>query len=228
MAGSLILGLLDDQLICSIHDGTIVQPRELNCRHSFCQRCLVNLVERSGEERLRCPTCRRVTVLPDEGVAGLETPQDITDLLRARNGIMDEPAPKPNILQPPQELQLRLVMFLLDQNNEFSTTDLGGFPQHLHKLLSRGTSPLLQLLLLLTHTIRRIPMKMFSVTPSIDHAFNPCLFSHHLCRRMFPYFVEWVEEMRCIINCQMMTCLTNALKHGTLRSTGIIQARYTS
>lgn len=94
MAGGLILGLLDDQLICSLHEGTIEEPKELACRHSFCRRCLESLAEKTGGSQIRCPCCRRVTqLLETEGVAALPTAQDIQDLLVARNGLMREPEP---------------------------------------------------------------------------------------------------------------------------------------
>lgn len=93
MAGNLILGLLDDQLICSLHGGTIEEPTELACKHSFCRRCLERLVEKDGGSQIRCPCCRSVTKLVEEGVTALPTAQDIQDLLRARNGLLRDPEP---------------------------------------------------------------------------------------------------------------------------------------
>lgn len=40
-------------------------PRVLNCLHSYCHKCLCDVVATSGEMRsILCPTCRKVTELP--------------------------------------------------------------------------------------------------------------------------------------------------------------------
>ena len=95
MAGSLILDLLDDQLVCSIHQDMIENPRELPCRHTFCRGCIERITERhNGQARVQCPSCRKHTILPFEGVAALPVPQDIQRLLNTRNGLLRDSNPR--------------------------------------------------------------------------------------------------------------------------------------
>lgn len=68
---------LEDQLTCAVCLDTYKEPKLLHCFHVYCKDCLQRLVIRAPEQpgqglSLRCPTCRRPTLLPqDMGVAGL-------------------------------------------------------------------------------------------------------------------------------------------------------------
>ena len=60
---------LEDELACPVCLETLSRPRVLACQHTFCERCLLRLA--GVAERVLCPTCRRATPLPPEGVKSL-------------------------------------------------------------------------------------------------------------------------------------------------------------
>ena len=62
---------LEKQLNCLICLNTYTDPKLLQCNHVFCRDCLVGLAHRNPQG-LPCPTCRQVTPIPPEGVAGLQ------------------------------------------------------------------------------------------------------------------------------------------------------------
>ena len=64
---------LADQLECSICLDSFTDPKLLQCFHVFCKDCLEPLVLRNQHGlSLRCPNCRRSTLLPANGVSGLQ------------------------------------------------------------------------------------------------------------------------------------------------------------
>ena len=66
---------VEDNLKCSICQVTYTDPKLLQCNHPFCQECLVKLVDSQqelGQLLLTCPTCRQLTPVPANGVAGLK------------------------------------------------------------------------------------------------------------------------------------------------------------
>uniref|UniRef100_A0A8D2PZH9 E3 ubiquitin-protein ligase RNF182 n=1 Tax=Varanus komodoensis TaxID=61221 RepID=A0A8D2PZH9_VARKO len=72
--------------ICYEHfDGRTRQPKLLSCRHRVCARCLRRMAE-EGESpgRLRCPFCRRETVVPEREVARLPEDGRVLALLSCR------------------------------------------------------------------------------------------------------------------------------------------------
>ena len=75
---------LEEQLNCSICLDTYTDPKLLQCSHVFCQQCLVPLV-REDQLSLSCPTCRKVTPIPDKGVEGLDPAFHINNLLEIYN-----------------------------------------------------------------------------------------------------------------------------------------------
>ena len=79
---------LEEQLNCSICLDTYTDPKLLQCFHVYCQQCLVPLAaqDQQGQLSLTCPTCRRVTPLPDRGVAGLQSAFHINHLLKILEG----------------------------------------------------------------------------------------------------------------------------------------------
>lgn len=74
---------LEEQVCCSVCLDTYTNPKQLQCHHVFCQKCMVPLVDRDdqGQLVLPCPTCRQVTPIPDRGVAGLPPAFHISNLL---------------------------------------------------------------------------------------------------------------------------------------------------
>ena len=57
---------LEDQLTCAICLDAFKDPKLLQCFHVYCKDCLQKLVvtDQQGQITLRCPTCRRSTLLP--------------------------------------------------------------------------------------------------------------------------------------------------------------------
>ena len=57
---------LEDQLTCAICLEAFKDPKLLQCFHVNCKECLDRLVvtDQQGQASVRCPTCRRATVLP--------------------------------------------------------------------------------------------------------------------------------------------------------------------
>ncbi len=80
---------LEEQLNCSICLDTYVNPKLLQCFHVYCQQCLVKLVhrDRQGHLTLTCPTCRQVTPVPADGVAGLPSTFHINHLFEIQESV---------------------------------------------------------------------------------------------------------------------------------------------
>ena len=94
MAGKVIKELekqVEEQLNCSICLDTYTDPKLLQCFHVYCKQCLVPLVvrDKQGTLGLTCPTCRQVTLIPDRGVAGLQSvaPFQINRLLEIQDSV---------------------------------------------------------------------------------------------------------------------------------------------
>ena len=87
---------LEEQLNCSICLDIFTDPKLLQCFHVYCRQCLVPLVDRDqqGHLGLSCPTCRRVTPIPNRGVAGLQPAFHINHLLELRESFqkVEDPA----------------------------------------------------------------------------------------------------------------------------------------
>ena len=68
-----VLKKLADQLECSICLESFTDPKLLQCFHVFCKDCLEPLVLQDEHgQSLRCPNCRRSTLLPANSVSGLQ------------------------------------------------------------------------------------------------------------------------------------------------------------
>ena len=87
---------LEDQLTCTICLDAFKDPKMLNCFHVFCKDCLQRLVvtDRQGQLSLRCPTCRRSTLLPlATSVSGLQSAFHVHHLFEIQDALekMKEP-----------------------------------------------------------------------------------------------------------------------------------------
>ncbi len=82
-----VIKKLDEQLNCVICLDTYTDPKLLQCFHIFCKKCLIKLVVRDpqGLFILACPTCRKITSIPPNGVRGLQSAFRINDLLEIRD-----------------------------------------------------------------------------------------------------------------------------------------------
>ncbi len=80
---------LKEQLQCGICLDTYTDPKQLQCNHVYCRKCLVKTVFRDekGELVLTCPTCRQVTPIPARGVAGLQAAFHINNLFEIRDSV---------------------------------------------------------------------------------------------------------------------------------------------
>ena len=97
MAAKEVLEKIEEGLNCSICLETYTEPKQLECNHVYCQKCLVPLVVRDQQgELLTCPTCRQVTPIPDRGVAGLQPAFHINRLLEIKNSLQKLQAPIPS------------------------------------------------------------------------------------------------------------------------------------
>ncbi|XP_056135734.1 tripartite motif-containing protein 2 [Lampris incognitus] len=67
-------------LICSICLDRYENPKVLPCLHTFCERCLQNYIP-AHSLTLSCPVCRQTSILPEKGVAALQSNFFITNLM---------------------------------------------------------------------------------------------------------------------------------------------------
>ncbi|XP_026059583.1 tripartite motif-containing protein 2 isoform X2 [Carassius auratus] len=67
-------------LICSICLDRYNNPKVLPCLHTFCEKCLQNYIP-AHSLTLSCPVCRQTSILPEEGVAALQSNFFITNLM---------------------------------------------------------------------------------------------------------------------------------------------------
>ena len=67
----------DDLFQCAICFEPFTNPKMLQCGHTFCEECLQRLYDTNQQTRLAqlrklsCPTCRKVTSVPADGIRGL-------------------------------------------------------------------------------------------------------------------------------------------------------------
>ena len=73
---------LTDKLLCSICHNSFTDPKLLHCFHVFCKDCLER---RQHGPSLCCQTCRHSTLLPANGVSGLQPAFHIDHLLNIRD-----------------------------------------------------------------------------------------------------------------------------------------------
>jgi len=77
---------LEEQLNCPICLETYTDPKQLQCNHIFCRKCLVPLGirDQQGQLTLTCPECRAITPIPARGVAGLQSAFHINRFLEVQ------------------------------------------------------------------------------------------------------------------------------------------------
>ncbi|XP_033624549.1 protein PML-like [Asterias rubens] len=65
------LGHLECSICCTRYN----QPKNLDCSHSYCLKCLQELkkTQNPGTNKLKCPLCQKETILPLDGVTGLQS-----------------------------------------------------------------------------------------------------------------------------------------------------------
>ena len=93
MAKEAAIKKLEEDLNCSICLDTYTNPKLLQCFHTYCQQCLVPLVDRDqqGQLGLTCPACRQVTPIPLSGVRGLQPAFHINSLLEIQESVKKIP-----------------------------------------------------------------------------------------------------------------------------------------
>ncbi len=86
-----VIQKLDQHLNCAICLDTYTDPKVLKCLHNYCAKCLIKLVIRDyqGQLILTCPTCRRDTPVPPDGVRGLQSAFPINEMIGIRDELKD-------------------------------------------------------------------------------------------------------------------------------------------
>ncbi|XP_066287410.1 E3 ubiquitin-protein ligase TRIM56-like [Branchiostoma lanceolatum] len=69
MASGVENQIKEEFLVCQICFEDYHEPKVLPCQHTFCKKCLQNMVAKMG--KLTCPNCRRECQLPQNGVEEL-------------------------------------------------------------------------------------------------------------------------------------------------------------
>ena len=72
---------IKDELDCSICKDILGFPKSLSCGHVFCLACLDKMAKTLKSSDLSCPTCRRSTPLPHNGVRDLPTSYRLSSLI---------------------------------------------------------------------------------------------------------------------------------------------------
>ena len=77
---------VDDQVSCAVCLEDYTEPKVLACLHVFCKKCLERLVVQDAANRIvRCPNCRGITRLPQDGVSQLQSAFYIHHLFEVRD-----------------------------------------------------------------------------------------------------------------------------------------------
>ncbi|XP_070571158.1 tripartite motif-containing protein 2-like [Ptychodera flava] len=123
-----VLGQIgEDFLTCVICFERYRKPKSLPCLHTFCEQCLLTLVENQGV--LNCPTCKTSCPLPHGGVRALKSNFFITGLiedLKARQKEEKKPAEKCNSCQEKDAVPVCIDCTIVDHR----------IPQHVHRNLN--------------------------------------------------------------------------------------------
>ena len=81
---------LEEQLNCSICLDIYIDPKLLQCFHTYCRKCLVKLVVRDqqGRQSITCPICRQATPVPANGITGLKSAFQTNEFLQIREDLI--------------------------------------------------------------------------------------------------------------------------------------------
>ena len=114
---------LEEELNCSICLDTYTDPKQLQCNHIYCRRCLVKLVIRDeqGELVIACPACRQPTPIPARGVSGLPAAFHINHILDLTDSM--------------KELYLSGNLIPAKSHDDLSTCDVARCSQHVEEEL---------------------------------------------------------------------------------------------
>ena len=78
-----------DQLTCAICLEDYKDPKLLQCFHVYCKECLERLLLRDQQGlSLRCPSCRRSTLLPPSSISGLQPAFHVYHLFEIRDALV--------------------------------------------------------------------------------------------------------------------------------------------
>ena len=79
---------LSDQITCAICHEIYTDPRLLPCLHIYCKGCLEQVVRRELDKNImQCPICRKQTILPKNGVGGLQSAFFIANYIDCYEGM---------------------------------------------------------------------------------------------------------------------------------------------
>ena len=94
---------LEKLLECSICMEPFTDPKALRCLHTFCKKCLQGVYNSSGRSgNLRCPTCRKQTPVPANGIAALPTDFKMNDMKDMIGRVQKRDRPQGNVSNPSQ------------------------------------------------------------------------------------------------------------------------------
>ena len=76
------LETISDQLDCLICANRLSDPKDLDCSHTFCCKCLSDYAKSTKANKvISCPLCRQITDLPPGGITSLTTSYLLRDLI---------------------------------------------------------------------------------------------------------------------------------------------------
>ena len=97
---------LEKLLECAICFETFTVPKKLQCDHTFCEKCLQELYNASGQpSNLTCPTCRAKTSVPANGIVGLRSDFRANEMKDAIESMTQRSRPQDNVCNPCEQLQ---------------------------------------------------------------------------------------------------------------------------
>lgn len=79
-----VIEKVKEDLNCLVCLDAYSDPKQLQCHHVFCRGCLEGLVKQNqqGQSFVSCPTCRKDTPVPAEGVASISSAFRVNKLQR--------------------------------------------------------------------------------------------------------------------------------------------------